>query len=81
MVAFGGTNSAGTIWALGDIGVGMTAWLNIIGILIMFFMFKPTMRVLKDYEEQKKAGVTGYTLTLSKLALKMRHFGKSKFKG
>lgn len=80
MVAFGGINSAGTIWALGDIGVGMTAWLNIIGILIMFFMFKPTMRVLKDYEEQKKAGVTDYTFDPAKLGIKNATFWEERLK-
>ncbi|BDG49211.1 hypothetical protein PspKH34_37720 [Parageobacillus sp. KH3-4] len=38
---------------LGDIGVGSMAWLNIIAILLLT---KPALKVLKDYEEQKKAG-------------------------
>ena len=56
MVAYGTVNSAGYIWGIGDIGVGLMAWINIIGILVIFFMYKPTMRCLKDYEEQQKAG-------------------------
>jgi AGCS family alanine or glycine:cation symporter len=56
MVAYGTVNSAGYIWGIGDIGVGLMAWINIVGILIIFFMYKPTMRCLKDYEEQKKRG-------------------------
>ncbi|WP_235605292.1 alanine/glycine:cation symporter family protein [Rheinheimera salexigens] len=54
MVAYGTVNSAGYVWNLGDIGVGLMAWINILGILAIFFMYKPTMRCLKDYEEQKK---------------------------
>lgn len=57
MVAYGGLGAAGYIWDMGDVGVGLMAWLNIVGILIIFFMTgKSTMRVLKDYEDQLKAG-------------------------
>ena len=56
MVAYGTVNSAGYIWNIGDIGVGIMAWVNVVGILAIFFMYKPTMRCLRDYEEQKKAG-------------------------
>lgn len=56
MVAYGTVNSAGYIWGIGDIGVGLMAWINIVGILVIFFMYKPTMRCLKDYEEQQKSG-------------------------
>lgn len=40
-------------WNLGDIGVGMTAWLNLIAILLLT---KPTVTLLKDYDEQLKLG-------------------------
>lgn len=56
MVVFGTINSAGYIWNLGDIGVGMMAWINIIGILIIFFISRPTIACLRDYERQLKAG-------------------------
>lgn len=56
MVAYGTVNSAGYIWNIGDLGVGIMAWVNVVGILVIFFMYKPTMRCLRDYEEQKKNG-------------------------
>lgn len=56
MVAYGTVNSAGYIWNIGDLGVGIMAWVNVVGILVIFFMYKPTMRCLRDYEEQKKTG-------------------------
>jgi alanine or glycine:cation symporter, AGCS family len=56
MVAYGTVNSAGYIWNIGDIGVGLMAWVNVVGILVIFLMYKPTMRCLRDYEQQKKAG-------------------------
>lgn len=56
MVAYGTVNSAGYIWTIGDIGVGLMAWVNVLGILLIFFLHKPTILCLKDYEQQKKAG-------------------------
>ncbi|ROH89545.1 alanine:cation symporter family protein [Stagnimonas aquatica] len=52
-VVYGTLRSASTAWALGDIGVGLMAWLNIVAILILQ---KPALLALKDYEAQKKAG-------------------------
>lgn len=54
MVIFGAVHNAGLAWALGDIGVGLMAWLNIIAILIVQ---KPAMLALRDYERQKKLGL------------------------
>ena len=52
-VVVGATSASGAAWALGDIGVGATAWLNIIGIIILQV---PALKAMKDYYEQKKAG-------------------------
>ncbi|WP_175934312.1 sodium:alanine symporter family protein [Corynebacterium sp. Marseille-P4321] len=52
-VLVGATSTPGTAWALGDIGVGATAWLNIVAIL---FLQVPALRCLWDYRRQKKAG-------------------------
>lgn len=79
-VAYGSVNSAGYIWDMGDVGVGITAWLNIVGILVMFFMAKPTISSLKDYEMQKKAGVTNYTFDPIKLGIKNATFWEERLK-
>jgi AGCS family alanine or glycine:cation symporter len=47
-------STATEAWTLGDIGVGLMAWLNIIGILILQ---QPAYKCLRDYERQKKAGL------------------------
>ncbi len=60
-VFYGTVRTADLAWGLGDIGVGVMAWLNIIGILILFFMGKPALKALKDYEAQRKAGVKEYS--------------------
>ncbi|MDH5834587.1 alanine/glycine:cation symporter family protein [Luteimonas kalidii] len=53
-VTFGTLRSAEMAWSLGDIGVGLMAWLNIIAILILQ---RPALVALRDYEAQKKAGL------------------------
>jgi AGCS family alanine or glycine:cation symporter len=73
-VFYGALRTAKLAWGLGDIGVGVMAWLNIIGILIIFFMAKPAIKALKDYEEQRKAGVTEYTFDPKKLGIKNADF-------
>jgi alanine or glycine:cation symporter, AGCS family len=52
-VVYGSLRTADNAWTLGDIGVGIMSWLNIIAILILQ---KPAIQALKDYEAQKKAG-------------------------
>ena len=53
-VAYGSVNTAADAWAMGDIGVGLMAWLNIIGILILQ---EPALAALKDFERQQKLGL------------------------
>lgn len=75
-VFYGTIRNANLAWTLGDIGVGVMAWLNIIGILILFFMGKPAIKALRDYEEQRNAGVTEYTFDPEKLGIKNADFWK-----
>ena len=75
-VFYGTLRTATLAWGLGDIGVGVMAWLNIIGIIIIFFLAKPAIKALKDYEEQRKAGVTEYTFDPEKLGIKNADFWK-----
>ena len=77
-VFFGTIIQAKIVWDLGDIGLGIMAWVNIIGILIIFFMGRPAMRALKDYEAQKAAGVAKYTFDPKKLGIKNAHFWENK---
>jgi len=79
MVAYGTVNSAGYIWTIGDIGVGLMAWVNVLGILLIFFMHKPTILCLKDYEAQKKAGGP-ITFDPVKLGIKNATFWEQKLK-
>lgn len=50
---YGSVKTAEMAWMLGDIGVGMMAWLNLVAI---FLLRKPALLALKDYKEQLRAG-------------------------
>ncbi|MCK5326136.1 MAG: alanine:cation symporter family protein [Woeseiaceae bacterium] len=73
-VFYGSVKTASLAWGLGDIGVGLMAWLNIVGILLLFVVGQPALRALKDYEEQRKAGVETYTFDPEKLGIKNADF-------
>lgn len=51
---YGAVKAAALAWTLGDIGLGLMVWVNIIAILLLA---KPALKVLKDYERQKKDGL------------------------
>ncbi len=53
-VVYGTLRTAELAWGLGDIGVGLMAWLNIAAILLLR---KPAFACLADYEAQKALGV------------------------
>jgi AGCS family alanine or glycine:cation symporter len=50
---YGTVKTADAAWALGDLGVGLMAWLNIVAILLMR---NTAFKCLRDYEAQKALG-------------------------
>lgn len=77
-VFYGTVKAANLAWGLGDIGVGLMAWINIIGILIIFFIGKPAIKALKDYEQQRKAGIDNIQFDPQKLGIKNADFWENK---
>ena len=77
-VVYGTVKAASLAWGMGDIGVGLMAWLNIIGILIIFALNRPALKALKDYEEQQKQGVTEYKFDPVKLGIKNADYWESR---
>ena len=77
-VTFGAVRSAGMAWTLGDIGVGLMAWLNLVAILILQ---KPALKALRDYEAQKKAGTTAFTFDPEALGIRNAKFWERKQDG
>ncbi|MEH0742823.1 alanine:cation symporter family protein [Vibrio cholerae] len=80
VVFYGTVKTANLAWAMGDVGVGLMAWLNIVGILIIFFMSKPALKALNDYEEQQKQGVEEYTFNPVKLGIKGADYWEEKYR-
>lgn len=52
-IFYGTVKTSTTAWAMGDIGLGIMVWINLIALLLLF---KPALTALKDYEEQLKQG-------------------------
>lgn len=50
---YGTVKTAELAWTMGDIGVGLMAWLNLIAIVLLR---KPALKALKDYRRQKAEG-------------------------
>ena len=50
-VIYGAIRTSKLAWDIGDIGVGLMAWLNIVAILLLS---RPALRCLKDYQKQMK---------------------------
>lgn len=50
---YGTVKTADLAWALGDIGVGLMAWLNLVAIILLRNV---AFKCLRDYEAQKKLG-------------------------
>lgn len=53
IVFTGAIRSSSTAWAMGDVGVGLMAWVNIVAILLLS---KPALACLRDLEKQIKDG-------------------------
>ena len=53
MVIFGSVREANVVWQLGDIGVGLTAWINVLALLLLC---PHAIKALREYESSDKAG-------------------------
>jgi AGCS family alanine or glycine:cation symporter len=53
MTFFGAVRTSTLAWGMGDIGVGLMAWLNIIAILLLS---RVGLATLRDYEAQRNSG-------------------------
>jgi len=77
-VFYGAIRTASLAWGMGEIGVGLMAWLNIVAILILFFMGNAAIKALRDYERQREAGVTKYTFDPEALGIRGAAFWRDR---
>jgi alanine or glycine:cation symporter, AGCS family len=73
---YGAVKTAGLAWALGDVGLGIMVWINMIAIVILA---KPALIALKDYEEQKRQGLDP-VFNSKKLGIKNAEFWETEYK-
>lgn len=76
-VYFGTIKEAKQAWAIGDIGVGLMAWVNIIAILLLR---NTAMKVWKDYKTQRKQGIENPTFDPLKIGIKNANYWEKKRK-
>ena len=53
-IILGSVRESAFAWNLADIGVGLLAWVNLLGMLLLL---KPAKKVMDDYLRQRKAGL------------------------
>ncbi|WP_434797017.1 alanine/glycine:cation symporter family protein [Terrisporobacter vanillatitrophus] len=70
MTFFGCVKSAGLAWTMGDIGVGLMAWLNLVAILLLSNI---VMKCFKDYESQMKSGKSSDEITFDPVPLGIKN--------
>ena len=51
VVIFGALNQADVVWTIGDIGLGLTTWVNV---LVLLILCPQALKALKDYENGLK---------------------------
>lgn len=78
-VFYGTLKEAGLAWSTGDIGSGLMAWLNIVGILIICLMSKPAIKALKDYEQQQANGVEHFLFNPRRLGISKATYWERRF--
>ena len=74
-VYFGTVRTADTAWAIGDIGVGLMAWTNIIAILLLS---KTAMKVWNDYKSKRKQGIEDPNFDPKELGIKNADYWENK---
>jgi AGCS family alanine or glycine:cation symporter len=74
---FGAVRTASLAWAMGDIGVGIMAWVNIIAIILLR---KPALICLRDYENQISHGIKIPKFNPGKLGIKGAEFWEERNK-
>ncbi|WP_423896784.1 alanine/glycine:cation symporter family protein [Candidatus Pelagadaptatus aseana] len=77
---YGAIKAANLAWAMGDIGVGLMAWLNILAIIFIYICAKPAVKALRDYEAQQAQGLDKFCFDPEKLGIKGADFWEARIK-
>ena len=74
---YGTIKTAETAWAIGDIGVGLMAWVNVIAILLLSGV---GLKVWKDYKDKRKKGIKNPDFNPLEIGIKNATFWENKNK-
>lgn len=74
VIFYGCVKTADLAWGLGDLGVGLMAWVNIIAIFCIFYKSCPALKALKDYESQLSQKVEKLSFSPRSLGIDNAHY-------
>lgn len=75
---YGAIKTADLAWGLGDIGIALMAWFNMLGMLLIYFIANPALKALRDYEEQRQRGLTTFTFDPARLGITNADFWQNR---
>ena len=73
---YGTIKTAETAWAIGDIGVGLMAWVNVIAILLLSNV---GLKVWKDYKQKREKGILDPDFKPTEIGIKNAEFWDKKY--
>lgn len=76
-IYFGAIKTSGVIWGFADLGMGVSAWINIVAIILLH---KPALKALEDYEKQKEIGIEEPIFDPVKLGIENADFWERNFR-
>jgi len=71
---YGAVKTSSIAWGLGDLGIGLMTWLNLIGMIAIFFISNPALKALNDYESQLKLKTKETSFDPEKLGIENADF-------
>ncbi len=74
---YGSVKTSGVIWGFADLDMGVSAWINILVILVFH---KPAILALKDYESQRASGVDKPAFNPSNLGIQNADYWQNESK-
>jgi AGCS family alanine or glycine:cation symporter len=75
---YGSIKTASLAWGLGDIGIALMAWFNMVGMLLIYFIANPALKALSDYEDQRQRKLTKYSFDPAHLGITNAEFWQNR---
>ncbi len=79
-IFYGSIKTANLAWGLGDMGVGLMAWVNIVAILCIFYKSCPALKALADFDKQQLESNEAPSFSPQALSIKNATYWELKYK-